>query len=234
MNDTGQAAQAIAFVAGCFGASIFGVILLLFGARSSKRGDYTNATVFRMVAIIFTALAAIGGSLTGQGEFVPNLELFGGVGIVVFFAFLAEYRQRRRMKRQPKPEGMASEEQYAASKLAMQQYDQRTLDVERQRQVKKAKRALMSMRLDSKVKRIGFVVMVVGLVLVAAGCWFIETGGGGLPGAFWASVLFDRNYYAETSRLVSYGFPLTIAGFLLSFAYDLGIGRIVRWIQSAP
>ena len=86
----------------------------------------------------------------------------------------------------------------------------------------------MTVRLDTRVKRIGFVVMAVGLVMVGSGSWIIWND---FPAAFWASVTFERGYPFETSRLVSYGFPLAIAGFLLSFAYDAGIGRIVRWIN---
>lgn len=92
----------------------------------------------------------------------------------------------------------------------------------------------MTARLDTRVKRIGFVAMLAGLVMMAAGCWFIVDFGTDLTTIFWASVVFDRRYYEQTSRLVSYGFPLAIIGFMLSFAYDPGIGCIVRWIQRAP
>lgn len=98
----------------------------------------------------------------------------------------------------------------------------------------------MTVRLDTRVKRFGFVVMSVGVAMVALGCGLILDYSGGNSGIFW-ECFRDNLHLAQyscsiglTRRCLLPGIVLAVAGLLLSFAYDAGIGRIVRWINSVP
>ena len=100
---------------------------------------------------------------------------------------------------------------------------------------------MLTNKLDTPIKRAGFVVMVVGVMLWLIGTIQI------IDDAYFSSssflyrtkVILNETMRAVTSDsyayrrhwLAAWGVYLTGAGMLFSFLYDLGLGRIARWIR---
>ncbi|ELO6005068.1 hypothetical protein [Escherichia coli] len=87
--------------------------------------------------------------------------------------------------------------------------------------------------LNTKIQRFGFVILVLGCGLFLLG-WL-----------FWAvhdfvyawetlirSISFDTYWYRGYYYLIAIGFYLSIIGIALSYFYDAGIGRVVKWIRT--
>lgn len=83
---------------------------------------------------------------------------------------------------------------------------------------------------NTPLKRLGFLFFVVGLFLIVISL-FIQIA---IEGEHFLNVLRDSLYFYTWSSSFSFvfllGFLFSILGFLLSFAYDKGVGRLVYWI----
>lgn len=85
--------------------------------------------------------------------------------------------------------------------------------------------------LNSKIKRIGFVALVIGFLFLTFSSFFKILIEGRSTYYFVMSILKQDDYAQEYSALGTLGVCLIILGAAFSFAYDKGIGRIVRWIS---
>ncbi|EAW8139852.1 hypothetical protein NA256_19355 [Salmonella sp. NW805] len=87
--------------------------------------------------------------------------------------------------------------------------------------------------LNTKIQRFGFVILVLGGGLFLLGWFFLA-----MHDVVYAwkalirSVTFDTYYWYGYNYLIAIGFYLLIIGLALSYFYDAGIGRVVKWIQT--
>jgi hypothetical protein len=96
--------------------------------------------------------------------------------------------------------------------------------------------------LRTRVSRVGFVVLVVGILCVCVGSWLIYQQYPGDPEnyfwpSFWASAFFDHKHYIPhlgwhgfdgfTTYFVSIGFWFTALGLGMTFLLD----PVTRWIK---
>lgn len=83
--------------------------------------------------------------------------------------------------------------------------------------------------LNSPIKRIGFLVVVVGVLVSAYGMFSVASG---YSPSFktWASAL-TLGYGSRRYPAVPWGFAITLVGLLFSFAYDYTIKRISDWVR---
>lgn len=95
----------------------------------------------------------------------------------------------------------------------------------------------ISASLDRPVKRIGFVILAVGVVVSLIG--FIQIGSDlykyrwvekFIEGVF-ESLCFNR-YNFRFYPMASIGPYMALAGLLLSYLYDRGIGRLLAWVRN--
>ncbi|TNV22129.1 hypothetical protein FH968_04440 [Buttiauxella sp. B2] len=89
-------------------------------------------------------------------------------------------------------------------------------------------------QLNTPVKRIGFLVLAIGLALFAIG-WIMWAADDFVYGweEFIRSVTFDTYLWNNYNNFMCYGFYLALFGAVFSYFYDLGIGQIVRWIKGS-
>ncbi|MEH4965223.1 hypothetical protein PO428_21800 [Escherichia coli] len=87
-------------------------------------------------------------------------------------------------------------------------------------------------KLDTSTKRVGFLILALGIGLFLFG-WILWAWQDTVYAwdEFAASVIFDTYYWNTYNLLISIGFYLSLIGFALSYFYDAGIGKIVRWIK---
>lgn len=85
---------------------------------------------------------------------------------------------------------------------------------------------------DSVTKRIGIVLLIVGLIILSIGLY--DMGGRNLsPDRFferWVDVIIWNKYRVKQYPAVFYGSYLVIIGLFLSALYDKVTGRLVQWI----
>lgn len=90
--------------------------------------------------------------------------------------------------------------------------------------------------LNHPVKRIGFVVLIIGILLVLIGAmqigsdlnsyrWFER-----FLGIWWQALSFDRYTYRRYP-LACIGPYVLLAGLLSSYLYDRSLGRVLAWIR---
>lgn len=89
----------------------------------------------------------------------------------------------------------------------------------------------ISKKLNTPIKRIGFIVFIFGVVLFLYS-WLTHYDSYYFGRIVTNSITFSKSdlYY---SFGVALGFYLSLIGVLLSFAYDLTIGRLVNWIMKS-
>lgn len=91
-------------------------------------------------------------------------------------------------------------------------------------------------RLNTRIKRIGFIVLLIGSVFTLIGATQIGSDLssyrwlGRFLAAFGDALVFDRRSYLYYP-LASIGPYTCIAGLLLSFLYDRTLGLLVDWVQ---
>ena len=85
--------------------------------------------------------------------------------------------------------------------------------------------------LTSPIKRIGFLVLVAGILVSAYGIFTVASG---YSPSFktWADAL-TLGYGSRRYRAVPWGFAITLTGLLFSFAYDYTIKRVIDWVRMA-
>lgn len=84
--------------------------------------------------------------------------------------------------------------------------------------------------LDSPIKRIGFCLLAVGLMVLIPGLFMLADDSQYLGDAWWGLML-GEDYYEEFWPLRVATF-IVISGLLLSYLYDIGLGRIARWVKT--
>lgn len=90
-------------------------------------------------------------------------------------------------------------------------------------------------RLNTPVKRLGGLVLAVGIVVLVIGLIQIvgDMGRGGSMGVFferWFKAAFQDRWYFRRFPMSALGTYLFVIGLLFSFAYDRTIGRVLTWI----
>lgn len=83
--------------------------------------------------------------------------------------------------------------------------------------------------LNSPIKRIGFLVVVAGLLVSVYGILSVASG---YSPSFktWTDAL-TLGYGSRRYRAVPWGFAITLVGLLFSFAYDYTIKRVTDWVR---
>lgn len=89
--------------------------------------------------------------------------------------------------------------------------------------------------LDTPIKRIGFLLLLAGLVTLIAGLVQIASSDGyyssSLAGS-WLRAVSLNGHYLQHFPAAAYGTFVCIAGTLLSYGYDHTIGKIAAWIKN--
>ena len=86
--------------------------------------------------------------------------------------------------------------------------------------------------LNTPIQRFGFVIIVLGAAFFLLG-WVLWVLDDAIYfwRTFFRSVSFDTYYWYGYNYLIVIGFYLLIIGLALSYLYNIGIGRIVRWVK---
>jgi len=86
--------------------------------------------------------------------------------------------------------------------------------------------------LNTPLKRLGLVILIIGLMMFFYGWsqWFMHDSVDAWE-AFTRSVGFDTYYWYWYNYPISIGFYVSVLGFLLSYFYEYGIGKIIQWIR---
>ena len=90
--------------------------------------------------------------------------------------------------------------------------------------------------LDTKIKRVGAVMLVIGLVFLTIGSIQLFNDMWRLSNFFpylWESLSLSGRRYHDY-WMAAQGVYLTCLGLMLSYAYDRTTGRLIKWIKSAP
>lgn len=90
--------------------------------------------------------------------------------------------------------------------------------------------------LNTPLKRTGFVILIVGLGMLAVGVLQVvadDLSQRGVIERVWDAVTRDRYAYRRF-WIAAWGAYLTVAGLLFSFLYDATLGRLARWIMGQP
>jgi hypothetical protein len=85
--------------------------------------------------------------------------------------------------------------------------------------------------LTRTIKCVGVLLMLVGLVLSAIGILQLFGSTSDVTAGWWRAVS-QKDYYGRRHWEVAWGAYLTVAGFMLSFAYNATVSRLVRWVSS--
>lgn len=84
-------------------------------------------------------------------------------------------------------------------------------------------------RLDAPVKRIGSIILLVGLIMSIIGAFNLDSYN---PISNWLNAVFRQSRYATREYwMCAWGSYLTTIGFLFSFGYESTIAKLLRWIQ---
>lgn len=83
--------------------------------------------------------------------------------------------------------------------------------------------------LNSSIKRIGFCCLVAGLIVLIPGLFMLADASRYLGDAWWELMLWDDYDEFWPLRVATYMF---VVGMLLSYLYDIGLGRIVSWVKA--
>ncbi|MDH1177959.1 hypothetical protein N5C72_07725 [Achromobacter mucicolens] len=188
--------------------------------RPGQRCD-VRALVERRETILTVRVAAGIENTIQTGQFV-RLETDGPSGFVAVAQLTPCYdvRTRRFLKHAERSRAEEEESRLTAAKPIASQ----------------SKAAAMA-AIDSPMKRMGLVALVIGTLMLAVGLvgiandmsrWnFVER----LLARWWSSVSHTGVRY-ERSSLVAWGTYLVVIGFLFSFGYELLTRRLVQWIRT--
>lgn len=91
-------------------------------------------------------------------------------------------------------------------------------------------------KLNTPLKRIGFIVFLVGALTLTVGLYSIFEESYRFSSGIekWVGSVFFNRYDFKEYKAASYGTWLVIFGALLSFLYDSVTSRLVRWIKGSP
>lgn len=86
--------------------------------------------------------------------------------------------------------------------------------------------------LNSPIKRVGGVILFIGIGLLIMGLiQIMTTQEYRILKSYWNAFTLDRFYYRQY-WLAAWGTYLTVFGLSLSYFYDQGIGRLISWIRT--
>ena len=86
--------------------------------------------------------------------------------------------------------------------------------------------------INTPLKRVGFIIMVIGISLFFCGWLFWALLDFYYPWRFFIrSISFNTYLWFIENKLVAYGFYMSLVGLIMSYIYDIGIGKIVIWIK---
>ncbi|HBV6586188.1 TPA: hypothetical protein ACQ8Y2_003027 [Klebsiella pneumoniae] len=85
---------------------------------------------------------------------------------------------------------------------------------------------------NTPIQRLGFVILVIGAAMFLLG-WTLWVFNGIVYAweAFVRSVSFDDYNWYGYNYFIALGFYFLIIGLALSYFYNIGIGRLVKWIK---
>lgn len=88
--------------------------------------------------------------------------------------------------------------------------------------------------LDSPLKRIGLVILLVGIVLSLTAIYQISDDNYRFWRGFddWLDAILLKRYEYRQYPLAAWGAYLTLAGLLCSYLYDFTLGRLIAWVRN--
>lgn len=89
-------------------------------------------------------------------------------------------------------------------------------------------------QLNTPLKRVGFIVMLFGLLVLVIGLFQIAGSTHRLDDIFsnWIESVFFERYSFRRYPVACYGTWVALIGLLLSFLYDKTLGRLAGWIRA--